>query len=313
MIIELTDTTTADIAQAILDARAKLGNQANGMVLTLVLASNSRDYKDALDAALQASREHPSRILLVIQSTAKADRLNAEIRMGEDGPGEIITLRLSGELADHPQSVLLPLLLPDSPIALYWPGKAPEVLRDTALVSIATRRITDAQASANPLDTLLERAKGYEPGDTDLAWTRLTRWRALLAASLDQCSTYKVNGGVIEAEKDNASAVLLAAWLEDKLGVDIDVVTSDGPAISAVRLSTVAGEIVIERDHDPLATYSIPGQPKRSVALARRPLTELLTEELRRMDPDDVYAAATQQLLKRAGSKKKKKSTSAKD
>ena len=35
-----------------------------------------------------------------------------------------------------------------------------------------------------------------------------------------------------------------------------------------------------------------PGQPDRAVALKRRETSELLAEELRRLDPDDTYAAA---------------------
>ena len=39
-----------------------------------------------------------------------------------------------------------------------------------------------------------------------------------------------------------------------------------------------------------VAHLSRPGQPERRVALHRRDTTELLEEELRRLDPDDVYA-----------------------
>ena len=35
----------------------------------------------------------------------------------------------------------------------------------------------------------------------------------------------------------------------------------------------------------------VPGQPDRAVALRRRELPELLAEELRRLDADEVYAA----------------------
>src|SRR3712207_7912674 len=37
-----------------------------------------------------------------------------------------------------------------------------------------------------PYTTLFRSAAAYSPGDTDLSWTRLTPWRALLAAALDQ-------------------------------------------------------------------------------------------------------------------------------
>ncbi len=37
------------------------------------------------------------------------------------------------------------------------------------------------------------------------------------------------------------------------------------------------------------ATLSKPGEPDRFVALHRRDIAELLAEELRRLDPDEVY------------------------
>ena len=45
------------------------------------------------------------------------------------------------------------------------------------------------------------------------------------------------------------------------------------------------------------AIYQVPGQPERRVALRRRPLTDLLTEELRRLDADDVFEAAAEQIV----------------
>ena len=42
----------------------------------------------------------------------------------------------------------------------------------------------------------------------------------------------------------------------------------------------------------------VPGQPDRPVALRRREVPELLTEELRRLDPDDVYAATVRRMHK---------------
>ena len=48
-----------------------------------------------------------------------------------------------------------------------------------------------------------------------------------------------------------------------------------------------------------VANLRIPGQPDRPVALHRRDATELLSEELRRLDPDDVYARTLQALVER--------------
>ena len=62
-------------------------------------------------------------------------------------------------------------------------------------------------------------------------------------------------------------------------------------------MTTAAGDIAITRPDGLLASYAVPGQPERLVALKRRDLTELISEELRRMDADQVYERAVKALL----------------
>ncbi len=64
---------------------------------------------------------------------------------------------------------------------------------------------------------------------------------------------------------------------------------SDGPGVTAVRLTTAEGELSVTRPDGRVASLSRPGQPDRQVSLLRRPMAELLAEELRRLDPDEVY------------------------
>ena len=126
-------------------------------------------------------------MLAVITRKPKAEsRLDAEIRMGESGPGETLLLRMYGPLGQHADSVVPPLLAPDVPVVTWWPDEAPRSPALASLGAIAQRRITDAAASDESRDMLLGLAKHYQPGDTDLSWTRLTPWRTLLAAILDQ-------------------------------------------------------------------------------------------------------------------------------
>ena len=101
----------------------------------------------------------------------------------------------------------------------------------------------------------------------------------------------------ISAEKFSPSADLLAAWLNDRLGVPVDRHTSTGPGITEVLLQTGQGPIKISRSDGKLATFTSPGRPDRPVALKRRPLPELLAEELRHLDNDEVYAAVTKRVI----------------
>jgi len=288
VIITLDGTSSAKISAELLRARRSAGSPAQGMVLTLIVVCDASEFADALEASMAAGREHPSRILLVVTSGGRQAGLDAEVHIGEGTPGEVVVIRMRGAVADHPASVIRPLLLPDSPVVIWWPGKAPQDQTADELAQLTLRRLTDAAAAPRPRAALKARAEAYSPGDTDLSWTRLTPWRALLAAALDQYPA-PVTSARVEAEKSNPSAELLVAWLRDRLGVRVTQATSDGPGITAVRMTTDSGDIAITRPDGRLAAYAVPGQPERRVALKRRDSTELITEELRRMDADVVY------------------------
>jgi len=118
-----------------------------------------------------------------------------------------------------------------------------------------------------------------------------------LAAALDQ-HHFKVTGVSVTAERISPSAELLGAWLGDRLKVDVARKNSSGPGITKVVLETKEGPISISRSDGKLATYSSPGHPDRPIALKRRDLPELLAEELRRLDEDDVYAETARKLVK---------------
>ncbi|WP_299536408.1 glucose-6-phosphate dehydrogenase assembly protein OpcA [uncultured Streptomyces sp.] len=298
MKIDLTETTSSKINNALISARRAVGSPAIGMVLTLVIVTDEENAYDALKSATDSSREHPSRIIAVIKRVSRSPRsrrdarLDAEIRVGSDsGSGETVVLRLHGELANHAQSVVLPLLLPDAPVVVWWPEDAPADPAKDPLGALAQRRITDTYSAEHPLDELAVRAATYEPGDTDLAWTRITPWRSMLAAALDQ-QPAEVVSATVEGEADNPSCELLAMWLADRLGVPVTRTLSEGPGLTAVRMETKNGPIVLDRADGSLATLSMVGQPDRGVALKRRETAELLAEELRRLDPDNTYASA---------------------
>ena len=290
MLIDLTETSAASINAALLEARRRAGSPAMGMVLTLVIAAEERNHYDALRAATAAAREHPSRIVVCVRRPGRhAPRLDAEVRMGgETGPGETILLRMYGELAHHAESVVLPLLLPDAPVVTWWAGDPPTSPAQDPLGALAQRRVTDAFACADPCAALVARAASYQPGDTDLAWTRCTSWRTMLAAILDE-PFGTLQQVEVAAEPGTPSADLLAVWLGARLGVPVQLHVSDGPGITDVTLTTDDGPITITRPDGRLAALQRPHQPERSVALPRRSTSELIAEELRRLDPDEVY------------------------
>ncbi|WP_327346577.1 glucose-6-phosphate dehydrogenase assembly protein OpcA [Streptomyces europaeiscabiei] len=295
---DLTDTTASKINKALVKARREIGTPAVGMVLTLVIVTDEENAYDALKSANDASREHPSRTIVVIKRVSRSardrtkSRLDAEVRVGADaGTGDTVVLRLYGEVADHAQSVVLPLLLPDAPVVVWWPVNAPLDPARDPLGALGQRRVTDSYAAEKPIDELRTRADNYEPGDTDLAWTRTTPWRSMLAAALDQVDC-EVISAEVQGEQYNPSVELLAMWLADRLHVHVRRGVSAGPGLNEVRMLTSTGPIRLYRPAGGLALLTLEDQPDRAVALKRRETSELLAEELRRLDPDDTYASA---------------------
>ena len=295
--IELTDITSSDIAAEFVRARRRAGSPAMGMVMTLVFVVDQDSAEAAMEVARSASREHPARVLgLILGDGRGSGQVDAKVGIGSGWTGETALITLTGAVTKHAESVVIPLLLPDSPVVVWWPTKAPADPASDPLGQLAKRRITDAAAQPTAKGrAMLTQCRAYAPGNTDLSWTRNTGWRALLAAALDQ-EPGKVTAASVTAERISPSADLLAAWLADRLHVKVERSTSDGPGITCVNLRTRAGDIRIQRSDGKLAVLSSPGQPDRPVALKRRDVDELLAEELRRLDPDDVYARTTKKL-----------------
>lgn len=300
MIIDLPDTSTAKVSKALVTIREEEGVVTLGRVLTLVIATASGQEEDAIEAANDASREHPMRIIVVSKNDEEAAateveaRLDAQIRVGGDaGASEVIVLRAYGEVANDDEGLVTGLLLPDAPVVAWWPGIAPAVASQSPLGRIATRRITDASTQPNPRAALDHLAQTYQPGDTDFAWTRLTLWRAQLAAVLDQPPYEPVTKIHVAGAADSPSTVLLAAWLKMQLDApvnhDLTTRANGSSGIHGVRLTRPSGVIELERDVPGVATLKQPDQPTHDLALPRRSLRDCLAEELRRLDPDTLF------------------------
>lgn len=296
MIIDLPDTTASQVSKTLVRIRDEAGAVALGRVLTLIISSEIGDEEDVIAAANEASREHPMRIIVVSTDPgATTARLDAEIRVGGDaGASEVIVLRAHGETGSDLRGLVTGLLLPDAPVVSWWPGECPDAVCDTPLGRLAQRRITDAGSSRDPHESLRRVAAGYRPGDTDFAWTRLTLWRAQLAAALDQPPYEPITAIEVAGAADSPSTSLLAAWLGLRLQVDVAVsVAGESPSggIHRVVLHRASGPIRLERTRPGVVELHQPGQPVHELSLPRRGLRECLAEELRRLDPDDEFGA----------------------
>ncbi|WP_051389362.1 glucose-6-phosphate dehydrogenase assembly protein OpcA [Arthrobacter sp. 35W] len=292
MIIDLPNTTTSKVTKKIVTLREQGGVVALGRVMTLVVITRDGHEEEAIAAANLASREHPCRIIvLAAGSAAEPTRLDGQIRVGGDaGASEVIVLRGYGELATDSESVISALLLPDAPIVAWWPQGMPESASASSIGRIAHRRITDSANETSPERALENIRRTYKAGDTDLAWTRLTNWRIQLAAVFDQLDDEPVTHITVEGATDSPSTMLLAAWLQRALGAPVTIVGHPaGSGIRGVRLTRASGDIRLFRPGHAEAVLTQPGQPAHRISLLRRTLQDCLVEELRRLDPDEVF------------------------
>jgi len=302
VIVDLPSTTTVDISKKLVRLRSETGSMALTRVLTLVIVVDENEADAAIETANDASRQHPCRIIVVVIANRRgASRLDGQIRIGGDaGASEVVVLRLFGRLASHGRAVVTPLLLADSPIVAWWPAESPKDPSADPIGEMAQRRITDVSRSKSASKAPLARlAAAYAPGDTDLAWSRITLWRALLTAALDQAPYEPVVSVTVTGGSDSPSAKLLAGWLAKRLRVPVTLVPSRrGTGIISVRLDRPSGPLDLVRPQNgTTATMSQTGRPERTIALPPRSDAECLADELRRLDPDEVYEDALRQGL----------------
>jgi glucose-6-phosphate dehydrogenase assembly protein OpcA len=301
----LWDTTGSAVVKELAAQRRTGGAVLSGVALTLVVVADESRVADAEEAATHAAEAHPCRILVVVrrQLDAPVPRLDAEVLIGGRlGPGEAVVMRMYGRLGLHAESVVLPLLAADAPVVAWWHAAPPDRLATDALAVFAHRRITDSSIADDPLAALKTRAADYAPGDTDLAWTRTTAWRSILASTLDAVSgrrgePVQMLSGRVEGDPGNATAELLAGWLSSRSGCAVSVERSErrpgNSGVDSVVLTLDQDEEVqIHADRRGGAVISQPYRPDATVALPERVLGDLLSEELRRLDRDEPYSDA---------------------
>jgi glucose-6-phosphate dehydrogenase assembly protein OpcA len=184
-------------------------------------------------------------------------------------------------------------------VVTWWHLPPPERVAHDPLGVVADRRITDVAQSSDPIEALRNRADDYAPGDTDMAWTRSTSWRTLIAGAFD---AYRpaVRSITLTAPDNDPSAALMAGWLTARLGVQ--PTWEAAPKLSGARFTLADGDVVeITSNNDGTVLLRRSNLPDRTLTLVGRPLGEDLAEELKRLDPDQPYAAALAAATGRGG------------
>ena len=181
------------ILRELADLWVSLGSVLRACTLTLVVLEEASDDAAALGETIAALMpEHPARTILVRLSgageRALAERVYAQCWMPFGERRQICCEQIEitasdAALADLP-SVVLPLAAPDLPV-IVWSRSARlfEMPPFSAIARMAAKVVVDSAGFADPkraLRLLAETAGSGAPLG-DLAWTRLTRWREMLA------------------------------------------------------------------------------------------------------------------------------------
>lgn len=308
MIVRLNKTTTSAIAGEIDELHVERGEAAQGRVLTLVIITEGAHLEEALATVNAASREHPCRLISIVtdaheeprpdqkSANLKSDKekmgtLDAEIRFGSDaGAGEVIVLKPVADLLEHSDALVIPLLIPDAPLVVWWPTNPPQDPSTDPIGSMSSSRITDvinADDSQSALSQILEHSSAK---DVDLSWTRTTIWRAMLASMLDQPPHLPIQSVSLSGQDHYLPLELLASWLALKLHVPVQVNRStNAQAITGIFFERSDGTMSIERHKTDQAKINQPGQASQTISMPLRTPVDCMSEELGRLYPDEVY------------------------
>jgi len=229
----------------------------------------------AEDVLAGLAERHPSRTIVLFPQSGgqglegKVESDSFLMNEGLTVCTDTIRIRLHGTAAEHPATVVEPLLVSDLPVFVRWRGVPP--YGDSAfeeLIDVADRLIVDSTewpGLPKPYARMAEVFEGITV--SDIAWARTSGWRPMLASlwpAIAEVERIKVTG-------TEAQAQLLAGWLRSRLGRPI--------ALEHEPSNKLVG---VELDGQP-ASFP-PGDP---------PLpADLLSDELDKLSRDPVYEAA---------------------
>lgn len=226
---------------AVAHARERGNTLARASVLNLVVyAEREMHARRAARTVSDLALRHPSRAIVVLGDRDRAGvvasvQLHCHVPQADGAQPvlyEQILARVRGDFDERVASVVIPLLVPDLPVFLWWTGTPPSDARHLDdLVKLADRFIVDSADFARPDRTLSRVADLARSGVgiTDLNWARLTPWRELIAQFfdvpawrplLDAITGIRAGFAVDMDGRDThpSQALLLLGWLASRLG-----------------------------------------------------------------------------------------------
>ena len=224
-------------------------------------------------------------------------------------------VRLDGPAAgDGLASMAASLLLPDLPVFLLWTAP-PDFERPVfgALRALTTRLVTDSTRFPETLGALGALIAQDREVVTDLAWTKITGWREVVASMFDDpdhraALTELEHVAIDYVSGSDAQARLLGGWLVASTGCDAVVATnpverSDMRSGSLTRVVIDCGgqRYAVDRPEQGMAVIDSPGRAVRRLALRVPPTPILIGEELEFLTNDHAFHAALAAIAERGG------------
>ena len=250
---------------------------ARSSVLNLVVLAGDRQSAERCAATIGGTASHhPSRSLILSEIDEKGPagleaRIDVLSMASSDGRAqtgaETIHVTTHGETGRHLASIIVPLLVHDLPVALWWPSDPSfGSRRAERLLPLADRLIVDGAAwSGNGLDLLAQMAE--LAGDrrivvADWALLRQDRWREALASVYDLPDLRPHLGAVRSIQVEYASPepgdpagrtnvvrpLYHVAWLASRLGMTVVAPLrreADGRRVATLRQKDHAVEVVL--------------------------------------------------------------------
>ncbi len=249
------------------DLWVSLGKQSEGDAgvlracsMTLVVAAEESDDAQAIGETIAALMpEHPSRAI-VIRFRAEGRRaldarVFAQCWMPFGHRQQICCEQIEITAADTSvpdlAAVVLPLTVPDLPVVLWC--RSPRLFHLPAfpqMANIAQKVVLDSDAFGDTAGILKEISEALAGGRllADLSWTRLTRWRELIAQIFENRAQLANLPGVSELRISSCSksppveAFYMAAWLMDgleKIGAHLRPRFDSAPGVASGELNRV--------------------------------------------------------------------------
>jgi len=236
-------------------------------VLNLIVVTDEASESEITASVSKLAGRYPARAVVLVADPEGESNVDVGLSAfcnvrgggGAQVCAEQITIHAEGPPATHLESLAGPLLIPDLPVFLWYPGAfSPRSSEFAAMAELADRVIVDSAVSEGYEACLREIAALTEdPATTaigDLQWVGLSPWRSLLADTFDATERAgeleKIERAeVLYAPGGENRALLLIGWLASTLGWRPEGATQNGDG-QDIMFSGPSGDISVALSPD---------------------------------------------------------------